>query len=262
MDELIKPKRRLKTNIEKRADLPFVIWDFMNSTGCLRRIFLRHFCEELPTEYHTERCCSNCNPALNVRKEFDLDFVESEDQEFRDSDLVKHIQKWLTDWLDNNMNDYDFALLPDHIMSKRQIANTCSIALSSMDRHSLKEHLRSYPDIKILGEDIEKLVDFIIDARERESEKRASDAPAGTSPQGSGRKRKRSATDAPSQGRKRKKRSTTVATRRSTRNQEPQLPPTVAQLSRSSVKRTKRRALVGIDPNVQHPLGPSANRQK
>ena len=268
MDELIKPKRRSKTNIEKRADLPFVIWDFMNSTGCLRRIFLRHFCEELPTEYHTERCCSNCNPALSVRKEFDLDFVESEtskDQEFRDSDLVKHIQKWLTDWLDNNMNDYDFALLPDHVMSKRQIVNTCSIALSSMDRHSLKEHLQSYPDVKILREDIEKLVDFIIDARESELEKRASDAPAGTctSPQGSGRKRKRSATDAPSvQGRKRKKRSTTVATRRSTRNQEPQLPPMVARLSRNSVKQTKRRALVGIDPNVQHPLGPSANRQK
>jgi hypothetical protein len=293
MDELITPKRRLKTNIEKRADLPFIIWDFMNSTGCLRRIFLRHFCEELPAGYHTERCCSNCNPALSVRKEFDLDFEESEtieDQEFYDSDLVKHIQKWLTDWLDNNMNDYDFALLPDHVMSKQRIANTCSIAHSSMDRHLLKEHLRSYPNVEILGEDIEKLVDFIIDAQERESENRASDAPAGTSPQGSGRKRTRSTTDAPSQGRKRKKSATgatsqgrkrkrsttntpsqgrkkkksttTMATRRPALDQEPRLPPTVARLSRSSGRQTKRRVLVGIDPNVQHPLGPSASRQK
>ena len=147
----------------------------MNSTECLCWIFLQWFSEELSADYRITQCCSNCDSFLTVYKKFNLDLNSEEDDMMNDmmNDAVEDskdysekleicVRRWFHEWLDKHLDNYDFALLSEHIISKRELTALCQIFSSVTDHHLLTEQLQSWPIAELLENDLDKLVKFII----------------------------------------------------------------------------------------------------
>ena len=171
MDTLVsrsacKMKNPHKTNVEKRAELPQAIWDFMNVNVCLRRVFLRWFREpELGPDYPRDWCCSNCNPALGMT-DVELDIGEGSTVQSDDHNLEfeTKLRKWLQLWIDIHIEQYDYPPVPEYLFSRRHITE---IARSSfpLGRHEIRKFLRTAAGFTKLGEDAERLVDFIMEEK-------------------------------------------------------------------------------------------------
>lgn len=77
-----------KTHSQRRAELPAVLWEFMNNHGCIRRPWLKRFKDDQMLCSAKDWCCSNCNPSLNITK-FELD-LDNASQDTPAKDLGNH----------------------------------------------------------------------------------------------------------------------------------------------------------------------------
>jgi superfamily II DNA or RNA helicase len=171
MDTLVsrtacKMKTLHKTNVDKRAELPRAIWDFMNVGVCLRRVFLRWFREpELPPDYPREWCCSNCNPALDMT-DVELDVGEGSvvQPDDHNPEFETKLRKWLQSWIDIHIQQYDYPPVPEYLFSRRHITE---IARSSfpLGWHAIHKFLKTAAGFTRLGEDAEKLINFIMEEK-------------------------------------------------------------------------------------------------
>ena len=162
-------RKQGRTDAVRRGELPLVVWEFMNSSGCIRQMWLEWFNdnESLPTSKGW--CCSNCNPRLNITN-FDMKLDDS-DPETPSEDFGEHsasfeeeLRKWLRGWIRENIHDYPFSPPVEFILSKTQIFEISCDRFPTEPR-LMREYLQRGPETGGLGSDIDKLVHFIGNAK-------------------------------------------------------------------------------------------------
>jgi hypothetical protein len=166
--ESLLPKRTIsqrKTNSERRAELPAVLGEFMNSHGCIRQPWLKWFKDDQLLSPAKDWCCSNCNPSLNITKfELDLDDANQDtpakDLGNHDVSCEKELRKWLQNWLKENICEYTFSPPPEFILSKTQLFEI-SCAGFPTEPQAIRDYLKDALRIDRLGSDINNLIDFI-----------------------------------------------------------------------------------------------------
>lgn len=164
------PTKQRKTDAVRRVELPSVVWEFMNSSGCIRQLWLEWFSDNQSLSPSKGWCCSNCNPQLNITN-FDIKLEDSNPETpaegFGDHNALfeKELRKWLRDWIRENITDYPFSPPPEFIVSKTRIFEISCDDFPTEPR-LIREYLQGGPESGRLGSDIEKLVHFIGNAKQ------------------------------------------------------------------------------------------------
>ena len=99
--EYMEKQKRAKTNTEKRAVLPDILYELANeATRCLRNILLKPYKETSPLS-KSPRCCSNYNNSLQAYKEYDIIVLYTKNiaKSKYSKDLFISIKKWIKGWL-------------------------------------------------------------------------------------------------------------------------------------------------------------------
>ena len=91
----------VKTNIEKRAVLPNILYKLVNkATRYLRNILLKLY-KETSLLFRGLRCCSNYNNSLQAYKEYDIIALYTRNiaKSKYLKDLFVSVKKWIKGWL-------------------------------------------------------------------------------------------------------------------------------------------------------------------
>ena len=94
-------QKRAKTNTEKRAVLPDILYELANeATRCLRNILLKPY-KETSSLSRGPRCYSNCDNSLQAYKEYDIivPYTRNIAKSKYSKNLFASIKKWIKGWL-------------------------------------------------------------------------------------------------------------------------------------------------------------------
>jgi len=97
-----KPVWRLKTDIEKKTALSYCMYVFANEEkGCLWKIILENY-KEQSLSTGGQGCCSNCNPTLQVFKEFDICKPHTKGilKKMQQKAFAVKIKNWFYNWVE------------------------------------------------------------------------------------------------------------------------------------------------------------------
>jgi superfamily II DNA helicase RecQ len=153
-------KRRNLTPTERRSKLPDFWYALTNDPCCLRAQFLDHFDE--PQEYRTnirvDRCCSNCNPELDLGI-LDKHYLHNERGNSFNA-RAKRIHELLTDWAKDQLP----VIFPtpffrpevDSFISEEQLTRLAKDAREIMNLDGLRDSLGSWHFFRTHGEKLLK----------------------------------------------------------------------------------------------------------
>lgn len=156
--EHMEKQKRAKTDAEKRAVLPDILYELANeATGCLRNILLKPYKETSPLS-GGPRCCSNCDNSLQAYKEYDI--VAPYTRNIAKSKYSKD-------------QDTVWSPISSHIISDDQIRILC--IQPPLTREGLKRILPEW-DYSFLGDEVDALIRFIREEETRYSSTSVSQA--------------------------------------------------------------------------------------
>jgi Helicase conserved C-terminal domain len=166
--EHMEKQKRAKTDAEKRAVLPDILYELANeATGCLRNILLKPYKETSPLS-GGPRCCSNCDNSLQAYKEYDIvaPYTRNIAKSKYSKDLFASVKKWIKGWLDTTYQDAVWSPISSHIISDDQIRMLC--IQPPLTREGLKRILPEW-DHSLLGDEVDALIRFIREEETRYS---------------------------------------------------------------------------------------------
>jgi hypothetical protein len=173
--EHMEKQKRAKTDAEKRAVLPDILYELANeATGCLRNILLKPYKETSPLS-GGPRCCSNCDNSLQAYKEYDIvaPYTRNIAKSKYSKDLFASVKKWIKGWLDTTYQDAVWSPISSHIISDDQIRMLC--IQPPLTREGLKRILPEW-DYSFLGDEVDALIRFIREEETRYSSTSVSQA--------------------------------------------------------------------------------------
>lgn len=135
-------KKSPKSDFEIRAQLPGVLYDFCNSKGCLRKIILGHYLEEIGGQ-EADPCCSNCQPHLAELAEFELE--KKKRKHFltgsRRHPIFQLLRGWCCKWVKDKWPKGSF--YPDSrvFISDDELMTICDKAWLMSSVEAILEHL-------------------------------------------------------------------------------------------------------------------------
>ena len=166
--EYVEKQKRAKTDAEKRAVLPDILYELANeATGCLRNILLKPYKETSPLS-GGPCCCSNCDNSLQAYKEYDIvaPYTKNIAKSKYSKDLFASIKKWIEGWLDTTYQDAVWSPISSHVISDNQIRMLC--IQPPLTREGLKRILPEW-DHSFLGDEVDTLIHFIREEETRYS---------------------------------------------------------------------------------------------
>ena len=146
-----------KSDRQKRAELPPIIYQIINSSTCARRSIVLHYYPEELVTVPSEQCCSICDPTLALK--FSTSLPYSSKPRSR-SVMLDTAKTWLDEWCRRKFQDTgsdlkidrDFLILPDDLKM------ICDGKSNINPGEGIQERVARWKDHQILGEDLDNFL--------------------------------------------------------------------------------------------------------